>query len=85
MNFINLELFLCEIVLDHKYKVLLQNVPTRHIITEITSPEQIIRLRKLDITNFFILGRLESIRNVLGKQVWIKIEIPFRHFVMVRI
>lgn len=52
--------------MDHKYKVLLQNVPTRHIITEITNPEQIIKLRRQDITNFFILGRLESIKNVLG-------------------
>lgn len=52
--------------MDHKYKVLLDKVPTRHIITEIASPEQIIRLRKLDITNFFILGSLETIKNVLG-------------------
>lgn len=53
--------------MDHKYKTLLQNEQARHIITEIVGPDQIIRLRKLDITNFFILGNLESITNILGE------------------
>lgn len=63
-------------VMDHKYKALLQNIPTRHVITAIAKPadrpQQIAKLRNLDINNFFILGSLQSIRDVLGKQrVWI--------------
>lgn len=60
-------LFACEPVVDHKYKALLQNIQTKHIITEIASPDQIIKMRKLGITNYFVLGSLESIENVLGK------------------
>lgn len=55
--------------MDHKYKSLLQNIPTRHVITNINTEqraEQIEKLRNLDINNFFILGSLTSIRNVLG-------------------
>lgn len=56
--------------MDHKYKALLQNIPTRHVITAIAKPadrqQQIIKLRNLDINNFFILGSLQSIRDVLG-------------------
>lgn len=59
-------------VMDHKYKALLQNIPTRHVITAITKPadrqQQISKLRNLDINNFFILGSLQSIREVLGKE-----------------
>lgn len=62
--------------MDHKYKALLKSVPTKSIITEIVGPEQIVRLRKLDITNFFILGRLESIRAILGDYFNIRI-FPF--------
>ena len=58
--------------MDHKYKTLLDNVPTRHIITEITGKEQIARLRKLDITNIFVLGRLDSIKEFLGKVIEFK-------------
>jgi glutamate receptor, ionotropic, invertebrate len=59
-------------VVDHKYKALLQNIPTRHVITAIANgkpaiTEQIVKLRNLDINNYFILGKLESIKNVLGK------------------
>lgn len=61
--------------MDHKYKTLLDNVQTRHIITEIVSPDQIIRLRKLDITNFFILGNLESIKNILGEFLFLYFQI----------
>lgn len=57
-------------VMDHKYKALLQNIPTRHVITAIAKPadrpQQITKLRNLDINNFFILGSLQSIRDVLG-------------------
>lgn len=57
-------------VMDHKYKALLQNIPTRHVITAIAKPadrpQQIAKLRGLDINNFFILGSLQSIRDVLG-------------------
>lgn len=56
--------------MDHKYKSLLQNIPTRHVITNINNEqraEQIEKLRNLDINNFFILGSLSSIRSVLGR------------------
>jgi glutamate receptor, ionotropic, invertebrate len=58
-------------VMDHKYKALLQNIPTRHVITAIGNEqergEQIEKLRNLDINNFFILGSLPSIKFVLGE------------------
>lgn len=59
-------------VVDHKYKALLQNIPTRHVITAIAPTkasitEQIVKLRNLDINNYFILGKIESIKTVLGK------------------
>lgn len=53
-------------MLDHKYKELLQSVTGRHIITEIGKPEKIVRIRQHGITNFFILGSLNSIKRVLG-------------------
>lgn len=59
--------------MDHKYKALLQNIPTRHVITAIAESalraQQIDKLRNLDINNFFILGSLTSIKEVLGKYV----------------
>jgi hypothetical protein len=58
-------------VVDHKYKALLQNIPTRHVITAIANDrdraDQLVKLRNLDINNYFILGTLESIKKVLGK------------------
>lgn len=61
--------------MDHKYKALLQNIPTRHVITAIAKPadrpQQIAKLRNLDINNFFILGSLHSIRDVLGACCWL--------------
>lgn len=59
-------------VMDHKYKSLLQNIQTRHVITAVADGEsaradQIERLRNLDINNFFILGSLKTIGQVLGK------------------
>nr|AID61273.1 ionotropic receptor [Calliphora stygia] len=57
-------------VMDHKYKSLLQNIQTRHVITAVADGEraradQIERLRNLDINNFFILGSLKTIGQVL--------------------
>ncbi|XP_037037565.1 ionotropic receptor 25a [Bradysia coprophila] len=56
-------------VMDHKYKALLQNIPTRHVITAIAEEadrrQQIEKLRNLDINNFFVLGSLSSIKAVL--------------------
>ncbi|XP_068974196.1 ionotropic receptor 25a [Bombus flavifrons] len=48
-------------VMDHKYKSLLLNVPTRHVINEASQQvmemrTQLPRLRDLDIVNYFILG-----------------------------
>lgn len=58
-------------IMDHKYKSLLRNVHTRHIIAPIADDgdreEQIERFRNLNINNFFILGSLQSIKNVLGE------------------
>lgn len=55
--------------MDHKYKALLQNIPTRHVITAIAAeadrPKQIENLRNLDINNFFVLGTFASIKGVL--------------------
>lgn len=63
-------MFSARIVMDHKYKALLQNIPTRHVITAIADEadrrQQIEKLRNLDINNFFILGSLSSIKAVLG-------------------
>lgn len=57
-------------VMDHKYKALLQNIPTRHVITAIAveadRAKQIENLRNLDINNFFVLGTFASIKAVLG-------------------
>lgn len=56
--------------MDHKYKALLQNIPTRHVITALAPQadreQQMEKLRNLDINNFFILGSLTSIKSVLG-------------------
>lgn len=58
-------------VVDHKYKALLQNIPTRHVITAIAKDseraEQLVKLRNLDINNYFILGTVDSIKKVLGE------------------
>ncbi|XP_068617329.1 ionotropic receptor 25a isoform X1 [Battus philenor] len=58
-------------VMDHKYKSLLQNIPTRHVITPVKSfskdeiKMQLRSLRELDVVNFFIIGSLRTIKNVL--------------------
>lgn len=56
--------------MDHKYKALLQNIPTRHLIDEISTdvskiPDQLEKLDKLDLKNFFVLGSLDTIQVVL--------------------
>lgn len=57
--------------MDHKFKSLLQNIATRHVITAIAKKEdrkeQIEKLRNLDINNFFIVGAIQSIQEVLGE------------------
>ncbi|XP_008183092.2 ionotropic receptor 25a [Acyrthosiphon pisum] len=56
-------------VMDHKYKSLLQNIPTRHIIAAIDDTTSIklhlTRFRDVDIVNFFVLGKLSIIKSVL--------------------
>lgn len=60
---------LCILVMDHKYKSLLQNIPTRHIIAAIDDTTSIklhlTRFRDVDIVNFFVLGKLSIIKSVL--------------------
>lgn len=55
--------------MDHKYKSLLQNIPTRHIIASIDDMTSIklhlTRFRDVDIVNFFVLGKLSIIKSVL--------------------
>lgn len=56
-------------VMDHKYKSLLQNIPTRHIIAAIDDTTSIklhlTRFRDVDIVNFFVLGKLSIVKSVL--------------------
>ncbi|XP_012287489.1 ionotropic receptor 25a [Orussus abietinus] len=57
-------------IMDHKYKSLLQNVPTRHTIARAkddpkSRQEQLSRVRNLDIVNFFILGTEQTICSYL--------------------
>lgn len=57
-------------VMDHKYKSLLLNVPTRHVINEASQHVTGIRwqlppLRDLDIVNYFILGDENTINMAL--------------------
>lgn len=58
-------------VLNHKYKSLLLNVPTRHVINEMESnPDkvklQLSRLRDLDVVNYFLLGESSSVKMILN-------------------
>lgn len=57
-------------IMDHKYKSLLLNVPTRHVINEASQQvtkmkRQLPRLRDLDIVNYFILGDENTINIAL--------------------
>jgi len=63
------------IVMDHKYKSLLQNIPTRHLITAVDEKElkkQLTKMKDLDVVNFFILGRLQTLKNVLDAATALK-------------
>lgn len=57
------------LVMDHKYKSLLQNIPTRHIIAAIDDTTSIklhlTRFRDVDIVNFFVLAKLSVVKSVL--------------------
>ncbi|CAG9857523.1 unnamed protein product [Phyllotreta striolata] len=62
-------LFDTSFVMDHKYKSLLQNVATRHLITPIKDGndvvEQLNQLNKLDLYNYFVLASIANIKRVL--------------------
>ncbi|XP_068084209.1 ionotropic receptor 25a [Anabrus simplex] len=58
-------------VMDHKYKSLLQNVPTRHVINQIAPTEdklreQLLRYEKLEVFSYFIVGTINTITRVLN-------------------
>ncbi|XP_028982399.1 ionotropic receptor 25a [Diachasma alloeum] len=56
-------------VMDHKYKSLLLNVPTRHVIVRTKEvgaiDAQLSQLRDLDIVNFFVLAKEEVLTAIL--------------------
>jgi len=57
-------------VMNHKYKSLLLNVPTRHIINQLQGTSdgikrQLSQLRDLDVVNYFLLGDQRSINMLL--------------------
>jgi ionotropic glutamate receptor len=61
-------MFFLVTVMDHKYKSLLQNIPTRHMIVKVSQENgeaQLKNLREKDIFNYFIIGRLTTISKVL--------------------
>lgn len=54
----------------HKYKSLLQNMPTRHLLSKIEKNvtalrAQIIRLIHVDIVNFFIAAPVDQVTEIL--------------------
>ncbi|XP_023346465.1 ionotropic receptor 25a [Eurytemora carolleeae] len=58
-------------VMDHKYRSLLLNLPTRHIIkpletTDAGIKDQLTRLESVDINNFFVLASLANLKMVYG-------------------
>lgn len=57
-------------VMNHKYKSLLLNVPTRHVINGLQTMidnvrDQLSKLRDLDVVNYFLLGNGDSINMLL--------------------
>ncbi|KAL0108697.1 hypothetical protein PUN28_014089 [Cardiocondyla obscurior] len=57
-------------VMTHKYKSLLLNVPTRHVINPLqdmidNAKDQLSKLRDLDVVNYFLLGDGDSINMLL--------------------
>lgn len=54
--------------MDHQYKSLLLNIATRHLISELNPEiieEQLLKMRKFNLVNFFILGNLETVKQVI--------------------
>jgi len=56
--------------MNHKYKSLLLNVPTRHVINHLQTTidgvkRQLSQLRDLDVVNYFLLGDQKSINMIL--------------------
>lgn len=61
-------------VMHHKYKSLLLNVPTRHIISNLQNStesvmKQLSRMRDLDVVNYFLMGDKKSIDMVLDAAI----------------
>lgn len=57
-------------IMNHKYKSLLLNVPTRHVINDLQDTidnvkDQMSKLRDLDVVNYFLLGDVDSINMLL--------------------
>lgn len=57
-------------IMDHKYKSLLLNVPTRHVINGLQDSidnvrDQLVKLRDLDVVNYFLLGDADTINTLL--------------------
>lgn len=57
-------------IMNHKYKSLLLNVPTRHVINGLQNTidnvrDQLSKLRDLDVVNYFLLGDGDSISMLL--------------------
>lgn len=52
-------------VMDHKYKTLLRDMNIKFIMTEV-SMKSIFKLLQLNYTNFFIMGKLETIQHVIS-------------------
>ncbi|XP_050463521.1 ionotropic receptor 25a [Cataglyphis hispanica] len=57
-------------IMNHKYKSLLLNVPTRHVISSLQNSTELVmkqlsRLRNLDVVNYFLMGDEKSIDMVL--------------------
>ncbi|KAK8785076.1 hypothetical protein V5799_008559, partial [Amblyomma americanum] len=58
------------VIIDHKYARLLENIPTRHIMREVDGTEDDFRkkaelIHSTDVSNFFILGRAETLNEAL--------------------
>lgn len=57
-------------IMNHKYKSLLLNVPTRHVINGLQDTidnvrDQLAKLRDLDVVNYFLLGDGDSVNMLL--------------------
>lgn len=57
-------------VIDHKYARLLENIPTRHIMREVSDSFDDFRakaeiIHSTDVSNFFVLGSSNTLNNAL--------------------